>query len=345
MIITRTPLRLPLGGGGTDLPAYYRQFGGELTSLAINKYMYIVVKRSFDKGLRISYAKTENVKQAGEIEHPIVREVLNFLGLKHGLEIVSISDVPANTGLGSSGSFTVGLLLALHTFLRQHVAPEQLAEESFMIQAEKLGEPIGKQDEYMAAFGGVTNLKIDKAGRVKTTALPVAENTLRELEHNLLLFYTGQQRKSSDILGRQQQDVAKKKSSALSSMHYIKQIGQQITAALELGQVDNVGRLMHEHWVHKQRISSAMAPDAIRGWYDLGCQHGATGGKLVGAGGGGFLLFYCAGDKSALRRALTNEGLVEMPFSFDHSGAKVVINMEEQAGVTVHPELETFMVH
>lgn len=339
MIITRTPFRVPLGGGGTDLPAYYTRYGGDLTSAAINKYMYIAVKRSFDNKVRVSYARTEIVDHASQLEHPIVREVLDFLGVHQGLEIISIADVPANTGLGSSGSFTVGLLLALHTFKREHRTSQELAEESFMIQAERLGEPIGKQDEYLAACGGVTNLAIDTSGQVVLRALRVTDDMLREFEHNLLLFYTGIQRKSSDILAQQQRAITRKQPSASSSLHQIKKIGQQITVALEDGKIDRVGKLMHEHWVCKQRISKSMAPDDICRWYNLGLQHGALGGKLVGAGGGGFLLFYCNRHQPAVRQALTAAGLREVHFSFEHGGAKVIVDLEERRGPSLIEQL------
>lgn len=331
MIITRAPLRIPLGGGGTDLPAYYSQYGGFLTSVGINKYVYIAVKRSFDDSLRVSYAKTESVARASELEHPIVREVLRFLGVSGGLEIVSIADVPANTGLGSSGSFTVALLLALHTFRREHRTPHELAEESFHIQAEVLGEPIGKQDEYLAAFGSVTTLVIDRAGRVTVEPVSMADGILHEFEHDLLLFYTGIRRKAAGILADQQQAVRNKSEQVSASMHRIKEIGEEITAALAQGNPRRVGELMDAHWRAKQQISANMASSDIQRWYELGRAHGAIGGKLVGAGGGGFLLFYCESEKERLRKALTTEGLRELHFSFDHDGAKVLVNLEEQA--------------
>lgn len=334
MIITRAPLRISLGGGGTDLPAYYTQYGGELTSAAINKYVYIAVKRRFDDSLRVSYNKTEIVDDVEQLQHPIVRETLRLLGLSEGLEIISIGDVPANTGLGSSGSFTVALLLALHTFKGEHRTPQELAEESFTIQADILGEPIGKQDEYMAAYGGVTNLLIDQAGGVIAQAVSMPSGVVQEFEHDLLLFYTGIQRKASDILAEQGKAVRSQHTIVSNSMHHIKTIGQQITAALVAGQPDRVGELMHDHWVHKQQIATAMAPPAVSRWYDVGRACGAIGGKLVGAGGGGFLLLYCPHNKPAIRQALAAEGLRELHFRFDSEGAKVVMNMEERSWVT-----------
>lgn len=329
MILTRTPLRIPLGGGGTDLPAYYTQYGGELTSVAIDRYVTIAVKRNFDESLRVSYSRTEVVRHVDELEHPIVREALRLLGIERGLEIVSIADVPANTGLGSSGSFTVGLLLALHAFKRELRSPQELAEESFHIQAERLNQPIGKQDEYLAAFGGLTRLVIERDGQVAVESLVVADGIREELEHNFLLFYTGIRRNAADILAVQQQAVARKDTTVSTSLHRIKEIGRAIMDALVSGRLRLVGELMHEHWMYKQQIASSMASPEVRGWYELARQHGAIGGKLIGAGGGGFLLFYCEEGKTDLRRALAAEGLREMSFSFDTEGAKIVLNLEE----------------
>lgn len=331
MILTRAPLRISLGGGGTDLPAYYTHYGGELSSIAINKYVYIAVKRRFDTSLRVSYNKTEVVDTAAQLEHPIVRETLKFLGLTHGLEIISIGDIPASTGLGSSGSFTVALLLALHTFKHEHRTPPELAEESFTIQADILGEPIGKQDEYMAAFGGLTMLSIDTTGHVTTQPVPIQADILHEFEHDLLLFYTGLQRPAAAILSAQSQAVHTKQTTVSDAMHHIKTIGQKIVAALAAGQPDQVGELMHAHWLYKQRINDSMAPGPVNRWYDLARSHGALGGKLVGAGGGGFLLFYCPENKTSLRHALAREGLRELHFNFDFGGAKVILNLEEQS--------------
>lgn len=335
MIIARAPLRISLGGGGTDLPAYYTQYGGELSSMAINKYVYIAVKRRFDNNLRVSYNKTELAEAVEQIEHPIVREALKFLGIDGGLEIISIGDVPANTGLGSSGSFTVALLLALHTFKHEHRTPQELAEESFTIQADILGEPIGKQDEYMAAFGGLTALSIAMTGQVTVQPVLIRADVLRDFEHDLLLFYTGIQRKAADILSQQGQALHAKQATVSGSMHYIKIIGQKIVAALVAGQPDRVGELMHDHWVYKQQISSSMAPADVTRWYELACSRGALGGKLVGAGGGGFLLLYCPHAKAAVRQALAEEGLRELHFNFDFEGAKVILNLEEQSWATL----------
>ena len=330
MIITRAPLRLPLGGGGTDLPAYYTQYGGYLTSVALDKYVYIALKRRFDDSLRVSYAKTEVVERSDKLEHPIVRETLKFLGIEGGLEIVSMADVPANTGLGSSGAFTVALLLALHTYRRENRSPQELAEESFHIQAERLGDPIGKQDEYLAAFGGLTTLDIAPDGAVTVSPVLLDPDVREAFDRSLLLFYTGIQRKASDILQGQQQAVRQRQTAVSEAMHRIKEIGKEITAALMQGNPRRVGELFHEHWESKQRVSASMAPPEVRRWYETARAHGAVGGKLVGAGGGGFLLCCCPGDAGPLRRALAAEGLKEMRFTFAPDGARVLVNLEEQ---------------
>lgn len=329
MIIARAPLRISLGGGGTDLPSYYSRYGGYVVSAAIDKYVYIAVKHRFTDGIRVSYNQTEIVKSSQDIQHPIVRETLQFLDVRDNLEIISIGDVPANTGLGSSGSFTVSLLLALHALRHELRTPQQLAEESFHIQAERLGEPIGKQDEYIAAFGGITALNITTDGTVTAQAVPVAEGTLQEFEHDLLLFYTGIQRSASEILGKQQQAVTNQGLTVSQSMHAIKELGHAIRHALASGHPHRVGELMHEHWLHKMKISSTMAPGDVSEWYNLARQHGAVGGKLVGAGGGGFILLYCDQHKAQVRHALLARGLQELHFSFDYGGAKVIVNLED----------------
>lgn len=333
MIITRAPLRLPLGGGGTDLPAYYTQYGGFLTSVALDKYVYIAVKRRFDDSLRVSYSKTEVVETPDALEHPIVRETLKFLGITGGVEIVSIADVPANTGLGSSGAFTVALLLALHTYRRENRTPQELAEESFHIQADRLRDPIGKQDEYLAAFGGLTTLDIAKDGAVAVSSVAMDPDVREVFDRSLLLFYTGIRRKSSDILAGQQQAVQQRQATVSDALHRIKEIGREITVALVEGNPRRIGELFHEHWESKQRVSASMAPPEVQRWYALARAQGALGGKLVGAGGGGFLLCYCDGDPSPLRRALAAEGLKEMRFTFAPDGARVLINLEEHLWV------------
>jgi len=328
VIVSRTPLRISLGGGGTDLPSYYRCYGGFLVSAAINKYVYITVNRRFEDSIRVSYSRTEIVDCVEEIEHPIVREALKLLHLDHGLEIVSMADLPSNTGMGSSGSFTVGLLQALHAFKRETVAPEQLAEEAFHVEAELLGEPVGKQDQYIAAFGRITSLEIDPQGRVAVTPLELREEVIEQLESDAMLFYTGIQRRASDVLGDQQQALSEGQADVAQSLHEIKAIGREVAAALQAGNLTHFGELLQAHWEAKKRTSAKISSSEVDRRCELARENGALGGKLMGAGGGGFLLLYCPNDhKAQLRKAMGAEGLKELRFAVDHDGSKVIVNV------------------
>lgn len=328
MIITKTPLRIPLGGGGTDLPSYYSRHGGFLVSAAIDKYIHILVNRRFEDNTRVSYSKTEIAESVDQIEHPIVREALKFLGVGPGLEIISIADLPANTGLGSSSSFTVGLLHALHALKGESVSPQQLAEEAFHIEVERLGEPIGKQDQYLAAYGGITALEIDRDGSVCAGPLTVSEEVVERLENDLLLFYTGVKRKAGDILIGQSKAASEGKGEVTGALHEIKGIGRQVMQTLRDGDLLRFGELLHLHWEVKKQMSKKISSNHLDRWYDLARQNGAVGGKVMGAGGGGFFMFYCNGnDKDHLRRVLSAEGLRCLRFSLAPQGSKVMVNL------------------
>jgi D-glycero-alpha-D-manno-heptose-7-phosphate kinase len=326
LIVTRTPFRLPLGGGGTDLPAYYRSHGGFFISGAVDKYMHIVLNDRFDPGIRVSYSQTEIVDAPESIRHPLVREALKMLHFKDRIEIVSLADVPAATGLGSSGSFTVGLLNALYAHQKIVKTPEQIAEESCEIAQNRLHEPSGKQDEYAASLGGLRSYEIDRRGRVTAKELRIADDTLAELEYGIMMFYTGITRRSSDILGKQQQTVSRD-GEALEKMHRIKAIGLESKKCLETGDLRRFGELLHEHWSIKRGVTENMSSDRIDSWYSLARKNGAVGGKLVGAGGGGFLMLYCDEGRQLVRKALRREGLVEYRFRFDYEGSKVIYNI------------------
>ncbi len=327
MIVTRTPFRVPLGGGGTDLPSYYSQHGGFIVSAAINRYVYIMLNLRFEDSIRVSYSQTEIADCADQVEHPIVREALKLVGLDCNLEIVSIADVPAKTGLGSSCSFTVGLLNALHTLKREHVPLEELAEEACHIEIERLGEPIGKQDQYMAAFGGITCLDIDREGGVRPYALNLPNDVVQELENNVMVFYTGIKRSASEVLGGQARAAAAGDPRVVEALHVIKEIGHEVKRALEAGDLDRFGSLMDEHWQVKKRLSDKVSNGEIDAWYETARSNGALGGKVMGAGGGGFFMFYCPnGRKGRLREALTAEGLRELRVGVDFEGSKVLIN-------------------
>ena len=327
MIVTRTPLRIPLGGGGTDLPSYYSQFGGFLISAAVDKYIYITVNRRFENSIRVSYSKTEIVDSPEEIQHPIVREALKLLQIDSNLEITSIADVPANTGLGSSSAFTVGLLNALHTYKKENVSAQELAEEACYIEIETLKEPIGKQDQYLAAFGGIISLEIDRLGSVKVEQLKLPENTLDQLESNCLLFYTGIKRSAGEILASQNKSNGGRHYGSLEAMHQIKEIGRQIKQSFQQGDLDQFGQLLDRHWQTKKKLSDKISDSQIDRWYDLAKSEGALGGKLMGAGGGGFFMFYCNNGKNGFRQSLNQAGLKEMRFRIDWEGSKVLFNL------------------
>jgi len=324
MIITRSPLRVSLGGGGTDLPSYYREYGGFLVAAAIDKYVYITLHQTFVPDLIVKYSKLERVAEAAQLEHPIIREAFKYVGMSgQSLELTSMADIPAGTGLGSSGSFTTALLKALHTSQKNLVFPADLAEEACMIEIDRLGEPIGKQDQYIAAFGGITAFTFHKDGRVESRPVRLSEETLYNLEDNLLLFFTGYSRSASSILKDQKVRSEKNDQAMLDNLHFTKDLGYQSLAALETGNLGEFARLMDVHWQRKKARSSGMSNDRINEWYDYAMAHGALGGKIIGAGGGGFLMFY-AGDKAKLRHAMREQGLQEVRFRFDFEGTKVV---------------------
>jgi len=324
MIITRSPLRISLGGGGTDLPSYYREHGGFLVAGALDKYVYLTLHRTFVPDLIVKYSKLERVSSANQLEHPIIREAFGLLGMDGvSLELTSMADIPGGTGLGSSGSFTTALLKVLHTSNKHHIAPADLAEQACHIEIDKLGEPIGKQDQYIAAVGGITAFTFHKDGRVEYRPCRIAEETLFNLEDNLLLFFTGYSRSASAIL-KDQNDKSKQNDQAmLDNLHFTKELGYKSLGALESGNLDEFGRLMDDHWQHKKARSAGMSNPHINEWYEHAMANGAIGGKLIGAGGGGFLMFY-ASDNQKLRHAMREKGLQEVRFRFDFEGTKVV---------------------
>ena len=324
MIITRSPLRISLGGGGTDLPSYYREHGGFLIAAAIDKYVYITKHRTFQKDIIVKYSKLERVQSVEQIEHPIVREALKLTRVTDPyIELASMADIPGGTGLGSSGSFTTALLKALHAYQKNIVSPAELAEQACHIEIDRLGEPIGKQDQYIAAVGGITAFTFHQDGRVEYRPCQITEETLFGLEDNLLLFFTGYSRSASAIL-KDQNDKSKMNDPAmLDNLHFTKDLGYQSLAALEGANLDEFARLMDVHWQRKKARSSGMSNERINDWYDHAMANGALGGKLIGAGGGGFLMFY-AEDKTKLRHTMRGQGLQEVRFRFDFEGSKVV---------------------
>lgn len=327
MIIVRAPIRIPIGGGGTDLPSYYSLYGGEWTSAAINKYVYIAVNKRFENTLRVSYSKTEEVENPDQVQHPIVREALKLLKINGGIEIVSIADIFSNTGLGSSGSFTVALLTALHAFLRKDLPPrKEIAEQACHIAIDLLKEPSGKQDEYISAYGGITSFFASKNGEIRVEPLypqKISPETLRELETNILMFYTGIRRESREPLKIQADATQKKEKEMIENLHRIKEIGREIREALALNDFNRFGKLLDLHWQEKIKRQGTSNPQINR-WYGIAKTAGAIGGKLMGAGGGGFFIFYCENQKDKLRKAMASLGFKEEPFHFDLEGVKVV---------------------
>jgi len=326
MIIVRSPLRISLGGGGTDLPSYYRDHEGFLIAGAIDRYVYVTVMRPFTPGIFLKYSQLEHVDQANEVKHPIIREAIKQLNFKTPqIEITTLADIPAGTGLGSSGSFTTALLKALYAHRKRLIHPEELAELACHIEIDRLGEPIGKQDQYIAAFGGVTCFTFHKDDTVEAKPLGLSVDTMHDLEDNLMLFFTGFSRSAGSILKDQNTRTKQSDGEMLNNLHYVKELGYRSKAALEGGDALEFGRIMHEHWEHKKRRSGGMSNPQIDEWYGLGMKNGAVGGKLVGAGGGGFLMFY-AEDRNKLRRAMTHAGLEEVRFSFDFEGTKAILS-------------------
>ena len=323
MIISRTPLRISLGGGGTDLPSYYSHDGGFVLSAAIDKYVYIGVNRTFTDDYFLKYSQLERVTDRSQIEHPIFREVLNLLKIDKSIEIISMADIPAGTGLGSSGSFTVGLIRALYAHRREHISSQDLAEMACDIEINKLSEPVGKQDQYIASFGGINCFEFRKDGNVDVAPLALSLSTLHDLELNLVLFFTGYSRSASGILKDQSDKSNSGDADMRKNLDETQALGRQIKDCLENGDAEQFGLLMNDHWQRKRRRSTGMSNPTIDELYELGMTNGAVGGKLVGAGAGGFLMFY-ANDAGKLRNAFRQRGLEEVVFRFDHDGSTIL---------------------
>jgi D-glycero-alpha-D-manno-heptose-7-phosphate kinase len=326
MIIARSPLRITLGGGGTDLPSYYEQFGGFLIAGAIDKYVYITLHENFSGDLIVKYSQLERVSHAENLKHPILREALALVGLDgRGLELASMADIPAGTGLGSSGSFTTALLKALHAYKRNLVHPAQLAAQACEIELVKLKEPIGKQDQHIAAYGGITCFHFHPDGGVNASPLKLCDEARLNFEDGLLLFFTGYSRSASTILNDQNQKSKSDDRAMIENLHFVKELGFQSRRALEAGDIREFARLMNAQWEYKKQRSSGMSNPEINTWYDLAMANGALGGKLIGAGGGGFLMFYTE-DRPRLRHAMRETPLREVRFRFDFEGTKLLIS-------------------
>ncbi len=328
MIVSRAPVRFSLGGGGTDLPAYSSRFGGYLVSAAIDKYIYVAASKRFYQDIRLAYSKTEIVPSVDRIEHPLFREALRMTGIDHSIELVSVADLPANSGLGSSSSFTVALLNALHTYKREFVSSRQLAEEACAIEIDRLGEPIGKQDQYIAAFGNVTAFTFGTDGSVQVEPVPAKDEVLDELESNLVIVYSGIERPARVVLTEQGQRLESLEADVVERMHRIKEIGHEVYRLLVDGDIDRYGELLHHHWTQKRKLASKMTDPTIDEHYEAARKAGAIGGKLMGAGGGGFFMLYVRpADRRRVQEAMVARGLRLLKFRFDLDGARIVANL------------------
>lgn len=326
MIISRAPVRLSMGGGGTDLPSYYKKHGGFLLAVTINKFVNITVNKRFEDSIRLSYSKTEIINDIRDIEHNIFREALKYTGIRKQIEIVSIADVPANCGLGTSSAFTVALLNGLFGYRRKYVSLEKLAESACHIEIDILKEPIGKQDQYASAFGGFNCYWFNKDGSVTVKPLNIKEESLIELQNNIFLFYLNKDRSASEILKNQNAKSKKNDKKTIERLNKIKEIGLYTKKILEKGMINEFGDILHEHWLVKKGLSSKISSEFIDEVYELGLKNGATGGKVVGAGGGGFLLMYCPKEKTKLVSAMRKAGLKPLWFTFEFEGAKKIFS-------------------
>jgi D-glycero-alpha-D-manno-heptose-7-phosphate kinase len=322
MIISRTPLRMSFVGGGSDLPVFYRKFGGAVVSTAIDRYVYVTVNKKFDEKIRVSYSRTEEAKSVGKIRHPLVREGMKLLGVNGGVEITSIADIPSKgSGLGSSSTFTVGLLNALHAFAGRHAGAEQLAREACEIEIERCGEPIGKQDQYAAAFGGLNFIQFNTDDSVSVEPIVCKRETIQQLQAHTLVFYTGITRSASGILKQQSSALAsgKRKCDVTRKMAGL---AQTLCRELRQNRMASFGEIIHEGWRLKKSLTGGITTNAIDGWYEAARRAGAVGGKLLGAGAGGFMMFYAPPEKhEEIGRALK---LRRTDFRFEPQGSRII---------------------
>ena len=328
MIISRAPCRITLGGGGTDLPSYYSKYGGFCLSAAINKYIYMYVNRPVaDDFIRVKYSKFEQVRTTDEIQHDLVRPALKFLDLGASLEIASMGDIPGGTGMATSSAYLIALLTALHELKKERVPTQVLAEEGCKIEMDIAGHATGKQDLYLPAFGGITCLDIDTSGKVIVTPLDISTSTAECFRNNILLFYTGITRYSTNILHTQRNETNNGNTIYIDSLHRSKELGYKIKEVLLEGDVEKFGYLLHEHWLNKKKRDDNISNGYIDECYRVAREYGAIGGKIMGAGGGGFFIFYIPNEKKdQVRKALRYAGLKEVPYDFDYEGTKVLIN-------------------
>ena len=327
MIVSRAPVRFSLGGGGPDLPSYSREHGGFVVAAAVDKFVNVCVARRFQDNIRLAYTESEIVAHVDQIRHRIFKAALKMTGIERGLELHSLADVPANTGLGSSSSFTVALLNGLHAFKREFVPAEQLADEACRLEIDILKEPIGKQDQYIAAYGGVSAMTFHTDGSVDVERLPLRDEVIDDLEANLIIYYSGVERAASSVLKEQAKTITENRDAAVQRMHRIKELGHETKRILLAGETDTYGEMLHEHWTNKRKLASNMSGGVIDEHYEAARNAGAIGGKLMGAGGGGFFMFYVrAAERRRVHDVLAARGLRPMRFRFDFDGARIMAN-------------------
>lgn len=329
MIVSRAPLRISFAGGGSDLPAFYREEPGAVVSTAINKYIYLTVNRKFDRQIRASYSVTEMVDHVGDLQHELIREALTLLKLNGGIEITSISDVPSKgTGLGSSSTYTVALLHALYAYTGRHVGADRLAQQTCEIEIERCGKPIGKQDQYIAAYGGLQFIQFNPDGTVFVDPIICGANTKRRLQERLLMLYTGVTRSADGVLAEQSSNTQRDRSKRLQ-LRRMTQLAGDLRTALNRDDLDCFGEILHEGWVMKRELASGITNPAIDEWYAIARRYGAVGGKLLGAGGGGFLLLYAPVERHEEIAGALPE-LRPMPFRFEPQGSKIIYVEDNQ---------------
>lgn len=343
MIVTRTPFRVTLGGGGTDLPSYYEKHGGFIFAMSLDKYMYVSINPpTVDSKIRLHYSQSETVDHVSELRNELAREALRMHGIEDKMEVSSMADLPAGTGVGSSSCYLVGLLNALHHYRRQPVSPHTLAEEACDIELNILKKGIGRQDQYMSAFGGLTVLEIATDGRVEVRPIELGHAAMATLTANTHIYYTGTRRDAVEMLA--DQDKAMKVATApdhhrvTESLHAIKALGRRILTAIEHSDFDAWGRMLNEHWEHKKQLSSKVTLSAVDTVYDIARRdYGVLGGKIIGAGGGGFLMLYAPSGHERLERFMEGRGMPRLHYALEEEGSKVAVNIGSTRSKRLHP--------
>ncbi len=331
MILSKTPFRMSFVGGGSDMPSFYREEQGAVLSTSIDKYMYIALNGKFDGNIRLSYSRTEEVKSVIELEHPLVREALSLVGINGGVEIASMADIPSEgSGLGSSSSYTVGLLNALYAYQKQYVTKEKLALEACDIEINRCGEPIGKQDQYAAAIGGLNLIKFNPDDSVSVDPIICKPEIIEKIEDSTLVLFTGRTRSASKVLLSQSEAIKTGHSRVL--MRRMVELAFELKKELEAGEVDNFGSILDENWRLKKQLTTEITDSKIDDWYRIGMKHGSTGGKLLGAGNGGFMMFFAPIERhKEIKSALIE--LKPMKFNFDRAGTQIVFNDNDKEGL------------